>query len=182
MATKVQPAPGRVHAVSSTDYEKWINEYINTHFSQYGLSSFRQVTYGRHSLGVPHRNDVLVTNENRSRILFIECKTQDKSGSKDEAMVHAMAIAESDPNRAVVYRGNQFSNGVWNRFLQSTSSWYCSPNIGAKGEPLRYHTRNKLKAGEPEDGDTWELDQLLFLHFGLIDEWMNDDIWEPALT
>jgi hypothetical protein len=179
MANKVQTAPGKVHTVSGKDYEKWIKEYINTHFNQHGLAAFNQVTYGRHSLGVPHRNDIFVTNKDRSRVLFIECKTQDKSGSKDEAMIHAIESAESDPNRAVVYRGNKFSNGVWNRFLQSKSSWFCSPNIAANGKPLRFHTKNKLKEGGPVDGDTWELDQLLFFHFRLIDEWMKDDIWNP---
>ncbi len=170
-------APGQVNDVRGRPYEKWIVIYINTHFGQFGLSAFNQVTFGRHSLGLPDKNDIFVTNKDGSRFLLIECKTQDVPGSKDEGMVHAIETAESDTNRALIYRGQKFSRGIWNRFLQSRSCWYCSPHKGNDGQPIRYCTANKLRQGEPEEGDTWELDHLLFMHFGLINDWKKDPTW-----
>ena len=170
-------APGSVDTLSGNDYEKWITKYINTHFSGFGLKALRQVSFGRHRLGIPDKNDIFIKNKDGTRYLLVECKTQDTSGSKDEALIYAITNAEEDPNRALIYRGKSFSNGIWNRLLQSRSCWFCSPNKAIEGGPLRYSTAKKLKQGEPEEGDTWELDHLLFVHFGLINEWMEDPTW-----
>lgn len=144
--------------MTGNEYADLIGRYVAENFGHRGVMCFRELAFGRTTLGKRRRVDVLVINQEKVIAVAMECKFQMVSGSADEKIPHALddVVAMPIPS-CLVYAGSGFCDGVIKRLSGSPVAVACLP-----GHDLA-RTR-----------DTTELDELLAAHFGWWDIIIGD--------
>lgn len=132
------------------EYANLIADYVYEHFSDRGITVYREVNIGKSIIGKNRRVDLLLLHEADQTAFAIECKYQDSSGTADEKIPYALENMRALPMAGcIVYAGSGFSVGVLHMLQASEIAAYCLP------EPHNFKS-NK---------DTKELDHLLAMHF-----------------
>jgi hypothetical protein len=132
------------------EYANVIADYIDYHFSDRGITVYREVNIGKSIIGKNRRVDLMLLNETTQQAFAIECKYQDSSGTADEKIPYALANMKALPMAGcIVYAGSGFSVGVLHMLQASEIAACCLPNL----DDLR------------PSKETKELDHLLAMHF-----------------
>ncbi len=132
------------------EYANLIADYVYEHFSDRGITVYREVNIGKSIIGKNRRVDLMLLHEADQTAFAIECKYQDSSGTADEKIPYALENMRALPMAGcIVYAGSGFSVGVLHMLQASEIAAYCLP------EP------HNLKSNK----DTKELDHLLAMHF-----------------
>ena len=92
---------------------------------------YEEIVFGRSVLGRNRRVDILAVDG--ARMVAIETKYQESSGTVEEKIPHALHDAsEMDVVCGIVYGGNGWSDAV--RWLLQREAYHCDPTAGKTGE------------------------------------------------
>ncbi|MBE9028451.1 hypothetical protein IQ266_01610 [filamentous cyanobacterium LEGE 11480] len=133
------------------EYANVIADYVYEHFSDRGITVYREVNIGKSIIGKNRRVDLMLLHEADQTAFALECKYQDSSGTADEKIPYALENMRALPMAGcIVYAGSGFSVGVLHMLQASEIAAYCLPDL------------QQLKSNK----HTRELDHLLAMHFG----------------
>ena len=145
--------------MTGAQYRKLIGRYIAAAYRDRGVQVYDEVNAGTSIIGKQRRIDLLVLHPTTGRVLGLECKYQDSSGTVDEKIPYAL-----DDLRAmrfagcIVYAGSGFSEGVLHLLQSSEHAAYCLPDEATLAPVSR-------KVGSSIDSGTWQLDHVLAMTF-----------------
>jgi hypothetical protein len=145
--------------VTGHEYRKLIARYLLSAYDDRGLEVFEEVGLGTSIIGKQRRLDLFLREPSTNRVMGLECKYQDSSGTVDEKIPYALQdLAALRVPAALCYAGGGFSHGVLHLLQSSEVAAYCLPD-----DSLERLSRSK---GDGIDCGTWQLDHLLAAHFG----------------
>jgi hypothetical protein len=145
--------------MTGTEYRQLVARYIVSMFGERGLSVYEEVGAGTSMIGKQRRLDLFLWDKNHNRVMGIECKYQDSSGTVDEKIPYALEdIAQLPFPGIIAYAGRGFSDGVLHLLQSSARASYCLPEESLLSVPRR--------SGASLDSGTWQLDHAVAMRFG----------------
>lgn len=145
--------------MTGNEYKHRIAHYLLSAYGQRGLSVYDEVTLGTSIIGKRRRIDLFLHERENNRVLALECKFQDSSGTADEKIPYALDdLASLRVPACIVYAGTGFSAGVLHLLQGSELAAYCMPEDNMRTLP-------QPQTGSLDSG-TWQLDHVLAATFG----------------
>lgn len=145
--------------MTGNEYKHRIARYLLSAYGRRGLSVYDEVTLGTSIIGKRRRIDLFLHERDGNRVLALECKYQDSSGTADEKLPYALQdLAALRVPACVVYAGSGFSAGVLHLLQGSELAAYCMPEDDMRTLP-------RPQTGSLDSG-TWQLDHVLAATFG----------------
>lgn len=137
--------------MTGNQYADLIASYLVKNFASSGIEVYRELDFGKTTIGKNRRLDMLVLNKRANTAMALECKFQDSAGTVDEKIPYALADLDAIAMPAgLVYAGTGFSKGIENMLAAAPKAAYCLPDPDALARTTK----------------TRELDHLLAITFG----------------
>lgn len=144
--------------MTGNEYKHLIARYVMSAYGARGLHVYDEVHVGTSIIGKRRRIDLFLHVPTTNKVLGLECKYQDSSGTADEKIPYALQdLAALRMPACIVYAGAGFSTGVLHLLQGSESAAYCLPD--ADMQPIARPQTGSLDYG------TWQLDHILAVTF-----------------
>lgn len=115
------------------EYANLIAAYVAANYGSRGLTVYREVPLGKTIIGKNRRVDILCLHEATSRLLTLECKYQNVSGTAEEKIPYTLSDLRAMHVPAfAVYAGEGFSQGVLHMLQASEIAAHCWPAADLK--------------------------------------------------
>lgn len=145
--------------MTGNEYKRLIARYLVCAYASRGIRVYDEVHLGTSIIGKRRRIDLFLHVPADNRVLALECKYQDSSGTADEKIPYALQdLTALRMPACVVYAGGGFSTGVLHLLQGSELAAYCLPDDSLAPIPAP-------QSGSLDFG-TWQLDHILAVTFG----------------